>query len=48
MITNIVLYGVAAAALILTFMATNELENRFVEIEKQIEIQNTIIDKLRK
>jgi hypothetical protein len=47
MLSNILFYGLVATALVLTYVATDELETRLKNIEEQIEIQNVIIDKLR-
>ena len=45
--TNNLFYGLAAAVIVLTYVATNELESRLKSIETQLDIQATIIDKLR-
>ena len=47
MLSNILFYGLVVAALVLTYVATDQLETRLKNIEEQIEMQNVIIDKLR-
>tara|TARA_E500000178_G_C16906433_1_gene700485 strand:- start:405 stop:569 length:165 start_codon:yes stop_codon:yes gene_type:complete len=45
--TNYVFYGLAAAVLVLSYVATDKIENRLKSIENQLDIQAQIIDKLR-
>ena len=45
--TNCVFYGLAAAVLVLSYVATDKIENRLKSIENQLDIQAQIIDKLR-
>ena len=45
--TNYIFYGLAATVLVLSYVATDKIENRLKSLENQLDIHAKIIDKLR-